>query len=54
VIIVADSSPLIALAIIDGLNLLDSLYQNVRAPQAVFEEVTRAGKEWYLDFPVCC
>ena len=43
-IIVADSSPLIALAIIDGLNLLDSLYQNVCAPQAVFEEVTLPGK----------
>jgi len=35
---------MIALAIIDCLNLLDTLYQNVRAPQAVFEEVTLAGK----------
>jgi uncharacterized protein len=44
VLIVADSSPLIALAIIDGLSLLDALYQTVRAPQAVFDEVTQQGK----------
>lgn len=43
-LIVADSSPLIALAIIDGLPLLDALYQTVRAPQAVFDEVTQQGK----------
>jgi predicted nucleic acid-binding protein len=44
VIVVADSSPLIALAIIESLQLLDSLYQSIYAPQAVFDEVTQPGK----------
>lgn len=43
-IIVADSSALVALAVCDGLHLLDALYQQVRIPRAVFEECTIRGK----------
>lgn len=41
--IVADSSPLIALAIIQQLDLLPQLYQQVLIPPAVWEEVTIKG-----------
>lgn len=43
-IIVADSSALVALAVCDGLHWLDALYQEVRVPSAVFEECVVAGK----------
>lgn len=43
-IIVADSSALVALAVCDGLHWLDELYQQVRVPRAVFEECVVAGK----------
>lgn len=42
--IVADSSALIALATCHSLDLLESLYGVVNIPQAVFDEVTIAGK----------
>lgn len=42
-IIVADSSPLIALAIIDQLRLLPQLYRQVLAPPTVWHEVTIQG-----------
>ena len=41
--IIADSSPLIALALIEQLELLPQLYQSVYAPPAVWEEVTVKG-----------
>lgn len=43
-IIVADSSALVALAACDGLHWLDALYKEVRVPSAVFEECVVAGK----------
>ncbi len=43
-VIIADSSPLIALAIIGQLNLLRELYGQVFAPPAVWEEVTVTGR----------
>lgn len=43
-LIIADSSALIALAICDGLTLLDRLFNEVKVPQAVFEEVIVDGK----------
>lgn len=43
-ILVADSSALIALSICDGLYLLDALFTNVLAPEAVFREVTQSEK----------
>ena len=44
-VVVADSSPLIALARIDQLELLPSLYQRVTVPEAVWQEVTRGASE---------
>jgi predicted nucleic acid-binding protein len=41
--IVADSSPLISLAIIEQLELLPQLYQRILAPPAVWDEVTVQG-----------
>ncbi|MBV5301461.1 MAG: DUF3368 domain-containing protein [Methylococcales bacterium] len=39
-ILVADSSALIALSICNGLNFLDALFGEVVVPQAVFDEIT--------------
>lgn len=43
-ILIGDSSALIALAICDALPLLETLYLKVRVPEAVFDEVTRSDK----------
>ena len=43
-ILIADSSALIALAICDGLPFLDALYGEVFVPEAVHREVTRSDK----------
>lgn len=43
-LIIADSSALVALAICDGLGLLDQLFQEIKVPQAVFNEVVFDGK----------
>ena len=43
-ILVADSSALIALAICDGLKLLEPLYGEVVVPEAVYSEVTVSDK----------
>jgi predicted nucleic acid-binding protein len=43
-ILVADSSALIALAVCDSLNLLDILFKEVKVPRAVFVEVTKKSK----------
>lgn len=42
--IVADSGPLISLAIIDQLDLLRQLYKHVLVPPAVWDEVTVKGQ----------
>lgn len=47
-IIVADSSPLISLAILEKLNLLEDLFDEVFIPNAVYKEVT-AMKKPYSD-----
>jgi len=44
VLVIADSSALIALATCEALALLTELYSDVRVPQAVFDEVTAPGK----------
>ena len=41
--VIADSSPLISLAIIEQLDLLPQLYQSVLVPSAVWNEVTVKG-----------
>lgn len=43
-IVVSDSSPLIALASADCLDLLPKLYGRVLIPRAVYEEVVRDGR----------
>jgi uncharacterized protein len=43
-LIVADSSALIALASCDGLDVLLRIYDDVRVPQAVYNEVARQEK----------
>jgi len=44
-VIIADSSPLIALAIADSLKLLPLLYTRILLPPAVWHEVTVAGAD---------
>jgi uncharacterized protein len=43
-LIIADSSALVALAVCDGLPLVDRLFEAVKVPQAVFDEVIVEGK----------
>ena len=43
-LIIADSSALVALAISQSLDVLITLYSNVKVPQAVYAEVVRPGK----------
>ncbi|WLE96291.1 MAG: DUF3368 domain-containing protein [Candidatus Electrothrix communis] len=43
-LIIADSSALVALALCDGLELLNRLFEQVRVPQAVYDEVIVEGK----------
>jgi predicted nucleic acid-binding protein len=43
-IIIADSSPLIALAVIAKLDLLDKLYEEIYVPNAVFQELANNDK----------
>lgn len=43
-IIIADSSALIALAYCQGLDILSKLFEDIKVPQAVYDEVTETGK----------
>jgi predicted nucleic acid-binding protein len=43
-VIIGDSSALIALAVVDKLELLEKLYHECYVPQAVYQEVTQIGK----------
>lgn len=43
-IVIADSSALIALSICESLPILDALFGKVLVPQAVYDEVCIAGK----------
>ncbi len=43
-ILIADSSALVALSICGGLDLLEKLFAEVKVPQAVFDEVTVGNK----------
>ena len=42
---VINSTPLISLAIIDRLSLLDELFKEIYIPNAIFKETTRKGSE---------
>lgn len=43
-LVIADSSALVALATCDALNILTLIYEDIRVPQAVFDEVTAPDK----------
>ena len=43
-LVIADTSPLVAIAACDGLSWLDALFAEVRVPPAVFQEATIHGK----------
>ena len=43
-LIIADSSALVTLALCDGLPLLDQLFDEIKVPQIVFEKVVVKGK----------
>jgi len=43
-VIVGDSSALIALAVVDKLELLEKLYDTLYVPQAVYDEVTQIDR----------
>jgi hypothetical protein len=43
-VIIGDSSALVALAVVNQLELLEKLYDKLYIPQAVFDEVTQIGK----------
>ena len=43
-IIICDSSPIIALSIVNNLHLLDHLFREVIVPRSVFNELTVKGK----------
>ena len=42
--IIGDSSALIALSVVNRLELLEQLYENLYVSQAVFDEVTQVGR----------
>jgi predicted nucleic acid-binding protein len=42
--IIGDSSALIALSVVDKLELLEKLYENLFVPEAVYDEVTQVGR----------
>ena len=44
-LVVSDSSPLIALARLSHLELLHTLYDEISIPQAVYDEVVQAGED---------
>lgn len=58
-IVIADSSALVALSICEYLPILDALFGDVKVPQAVYDEVCIAGKpesqalSAYLEGKVC-
>lgn len=43
-IVIADSSPLISLALIGKLSILEQLYQEISVPSAVYKEVVKSDK----------
>lgn len=43
-LVVADSSALVALATCEGLNILLQVYDDIKVPQSVFDEVVVSGK----------
>lgn len=52
--VVADASPLIALALLERLDLLDLLFSQIVLPPAVFQEITASGKPYAESLHVFC
>ena len=48
-VLIPDSSPLIALATCDALYLLDLIYEEVKIPLEVYKEVTQENKKYSLE-----
>ena len=46
-VIVSDSSPLISLAILQKLDLLEQFFDEIWIPKAVFLEITKRGKPYF-------
>jgi predicted nucleic acid-binding protein len=53
-IIVADASPLISLAILDQIFILDSIFDKVIIPRAVFVEITKKDKPFSVKLKQYC
>lgn len=53
-IVVADASPLIALAIIGQIDILDSVFDKILIPKAVFEEITKRDKPFSEKLKIFC
>lgn len=51
-ILMADCSALVALAVCDSLNLLERLFDSVVAPEAVYHEATRPDKKQALTLKI--
>jgi len=51
-IIISDSSPLISLAVIGKLDLLEKLYKEIYVPNAVYEEVTLKNKPFSKELKI--
>lgn len=49
-LIVSDASPLISLALLDKLDLLDHLFNQVNVPEEVYRELTQKDKPYYDKF----
>lgn len=49
-LIVSDASPLISLALLDKLELLDKLFDQVYVPDEVYRELTQKDKPYYDKF----
>jgi predicted nucleic acid-binding protein len=53
-IVVADASPLIALAIIEKIEILNTVFDKVIIPKAVFTEITQQGKPFSGELKEFC
>jgi len=52
IIVISDSSPLIALSIIDKLDILAKLFKKIYVPDAVFQEVVRTDKPFAKELEI--
>ncbi len=48
-VVIADTGPIISLALVDKLEILDKLFDEIRIPNAVWEEITRDESKLFVD-----